>query len=268
MRRSNELETGTCMAGRSDQDKSTAVRTLARGLLLLEAVAAAPGGVGVTELAETCGLDKGTTSRLLASLRDMGYLRQRPSDRRYLLTGRVMRLARGFVAQFELRELARPHLVRLRDLTNETVHLGVREGSRLVFLDQLETDHALRLASAIGQNLPLHVTAMGRAILAALPAAERDELLEKLLADDRHAELVVDLKQLRNELRTAEARGWATAERGDDVTRLGSAVLDATGAPVAALSVSGPAHRMAPRLAELGAHCRATAQAISIELGA
>lgn len=256
------------MVERTADTGSSPARTLARGMAVLEAVGAAPDGVGVTEVAARCHLDKGTTSRLLASLRRLGYVRQRSSDKRYLLTSRVLRLAVGFSAQFDLREVARPFLTALRDRTTETVHLAVREGLHLVYVDQLQPDQAVQVAMSIGNVLPLHVTAMGRAVLAALGPAEREEQLERLLPDKRYADFVVDLDQIRNELRDAERRGWATADRHDDVARVGAAVLDAAGRPVGAISISGPSYRVAPKLAELGADCRETARAISAELGA
>lgn len=246
---------------------SAPARTLARGLALLEIVAASPGGAGVTEVAAACGLDKGTASRLLASLRDLGYLRQNASDQRYFLTGRVMRLARGFSDQLELRELARPFLVELRDQTTETVHIGVRESNHVVIVDYYEPNHDLRIAPSVGRSLPLHVTAMGRAVLAALPAYERAQTLQKLLTENENPDLVMDIGRIEVELEQAVTRGWAVVDRGDHVSRVGAAVLAASGEPVAGISVSGPSARVAQRVDEYGQLCHATARAISAELG-
>ncbi|MFD6419908.1 IclR family transcriptional regulator [Streptomyces sp. NPDC060194] len=249
-------------------DSKPAARTLARGLQLLEIVARSPQGAAVSDVAAETGLDKGTVSRLLSALGQLGYVRQRPADRRYLLSGKVLVLARSYEQQLNLREVARPHLTALRDTTRETVHLAVREGRQLIYVDQVEPDRSVRLASAIGQSLPLHVTAMGRAVLAALPRPEGDELAAQLVADPHFADFVVDLGHVRDEVEHARRHGWATVARDDDVTRIGVAVLDATGEPVGAVSVSGPAYRVDEHVETHAATCVAAARAISAALGA
>ncbi|MFD4022196.1 IclR family transcriptional regulator [Streptomyces sp. NPDC058576] len=243
-----------------------ASRTLARGFQLLELVAGSPEGAAVTDVAARAGLDKGTVSRLLSALHQLGYVGRRPGDSRYVLTSKVLVWARSYESRLNLRETARPHLAALRDLTQETVHLAVREGRRLVFVDQAQPDRAVRLASAVGQSLPLHVTAMGRAILGALPPGQSAALVGQLTADPHFAEFVVDLEHVRNEVERARRDGWATVSRDDDVTRVGSAVVNAAGEPVGAISVSAPAYRGDERLEELATHCLAAGRLISAAL--
>jgi DNA-binding IclR family transcriptional regulator len=246
------------------------VRTLSRALDLLELLSARAAGAGVTELAQEAGLDNGTTSRLLAALRERGYVRQR-ADRRYVLNGKVLVLARGYEAQLDLRDIAHPHLVRLRERTSETVHLAVRDGTHVVYVDQLEPDRSVRIASALGSRRPMHLTALGRAVLAALPEGECDELLGTLLGheagpDDR--DLVADLERVRDEIAHARRHGWASAERHDDVCRIGVAVREAGGRPVGGVSVSGPRYRMLQHVEQCAEAALAAAAAISADLGA
>lgn len=232
-----------------------AARTLARGLLLLELVAEALEGIGVSELAVRAGLDKGTVSRLMSTLRQCGYVRQRPGDRHYSLSAKLTRLSHAYLAQMDLRSVARPYLWRLRDEVQETIHLSVREGTRIVYVDQLEPDRAIRHSSAIGQILPLHVTAMGRALLAAMSPADREEMLQLLRGELRYGDFVADNDRLVDELAEAAQRGWATVDRRDDVSRVGAAILDGSGEPLGAMSISGPSYRMAERMEELGLRC-------------
>lgn len=242
------------------------MRTLARGLQLLEIVARSPNGASVTEAAGEADLDKATVSRLLSALRQLGYVRQR-HDRSYALSGKVLGLARSYEQQLNLREVAKPHLVTLRDDTQETVHLAIREARQLVYIDHAEPDRSVRLASVIGLSLPLHVTAMGRAVLAAMPLAESDALVRQLIADPHFADFVVDLDHIRDEIEHARADGWATVERDDDVSRVGVAIVDASGEPVGAISVSGPSYRMDDRIETVATHCLATGRTISAALG-
>jgi IclR family acetate operon transcriptional repressor len=242
---------------------SGGVRTLVRGLKLLDLVAQSPAGASVTDLAAAADLDKGTTSRLLSTLRSLGYVRQRHGDRQYLLSGRILALALAYQAQLDLREVARPHLVRLRDRTHETVHLAVVEGDDVIYVDQLEPDRSVRIRSSVGRAMPLHRTAMGRAIVAALAPEERRRTLDEL---SRRPD--VDEAELREAVATAIRRGWATIDRHDDVTRVGAAVVDAVGQPVGAITVSGPSYRMAERMAEWADECVRTAREIGADLGA
>jgi IclR family acetate operon transcriptional repressor len=239
------------------------VRTLVRGLTILELVAKSPGGASVTDLAAAADLDKGTTSRLLTTLRNLGYVRQRPGDRHYLLSGRLLTLALAYHSQLDLRETARPHLVRLRDTTHETVHLAVREGDDIIYVDQLEPDRSVRIRSSVGRALPMHRTAMGRAIMAALPAEECEAAIARVGEGEP-----ADTDEIREGVRLARERGWATIDRNDDVTRVGAAILDATGEPIGAITVSGPSYRMTDRMTEWAAACVDTAHEIGRDLGA
>src|SRR5690606_1231968 len=106
-----------------------ATRTLLRGLEVLEVLARAGGPVGPTRVAELVGLDKATVARLMHTLCEAGYARQNDAGA-YALTSRVLMLASGVGSEPSLLDLVRPHLLALRDRTHETVHLGVRDGTR------------------------------------------------------------------------------------------------------------------------------------------
>lgn len=233
-------------------DSGPAARTLIRGLRLLELVADAPRGAKVSDLAQASGLDKGTTSRLLAALRDAGYVQQDTDTRTYRLAGKVAGLARAFLSSIDLRALARPHLERLRDRFDETLHLAIREHLYVVYVDQLEPRNALRHVLSPGRRLPLHVTAMGRAILAAEPPEVSDALLTALRAEHQHDYLVIDFADLADSIEIARERGWATVQRNDGVARAAAAIVDSRGHPFAAISMSGPEVRMTPHLAAIG----------------
>lgn len=244
------------------------IRTLGRGLAVLERVAESPAGVGVSEVARDLRLDKGTTSRLLSTLKVLGYLVQRESDRQYLLTGKLLRLSQGFTKNLDLRDVARPHLERLREEVNETVHLGVVDGAYVVYIDQLEVDRPVRATSIVGLSRPLHFTAIGRSILAAVPQDEFENLLQASLDDDSFDDLIVDLQELPKTLALARESGWATVRRDDEVTRVGCAIVDSAGSVIGAIGVSGPTYRTGGEIQHIGDSALATAARISRDLGA
>ena len=137
-------------------------------------------GLGPSAIGQRVGLDKATVTRLLRTLVDAGYVTQDPTTRRYRLTGKILWLAHGVTARLDLRTVARPHLTALRDELGETVHLGVMEDLRVVYVDKLEAANSIQLVSAVGQTMPLHSTALGKAMLAALPDAERERTYARM----------------------------------------------------------------------------------------
>jgi DNA-binding IclR family transcriptional regulator len=239
-------------------------RTLARGLGILESVADAPEGTTVSEVAALSGLDKSTASRLVASLCDFGYLTRLP-DRRIVLTGRVLRLTKGFQEQFDLQKLARPAMTELRDKVGESVILTIREGNFSVSIDQVDPEQNFRMVPHIGNTAPLDATAAGRSILFALPAREQHRILAAIRDEPiEHPEVRLDPRSLASEAETARRKGYVWIRRTDDVERVAAVVLDSFGAPLAAVSIYGPRYRMRSKLDRLGKECKLTADAIAM----
>lgn len=257
------------MAANNESSQRATTRTLVRGLLLLEMIGEARDGATVTDLAAGAGLDKGTVSRLLGTLRDAGWAFQSAEDRRYRLAGKALALSHDYTNRVDLRALAVPRLAELRDAWNETVHLGVIEGDEVVYIERMAPTVNVQVVSIVGQRLPIANTAMGKAYLAALPADEmvRRAKEQKLVAmTDRslhdHDTFIADLT------RTAR-RGYAIdrEENDPETTCVGSAVTDVSGRPIATISVSGPSYRMRKRLAAIGTSCADVAASISASLG-
>lgn len=242
------------------------IRTLGRGLAALEAVAEAEDGIGVIEVAAVVGVDKGTASRLLASLREAGYVRQR-ADRRFELGSKVGWLARRYGTwDDELVQVAEPYLEKLRDVTQETVHLAVVEGTEVSFLAQLVPDRSVRVQSAVGVRLALHRTAMGRAVVASLSGSARERTLDAVRRVAAATQDEAAVAEFTTDVAAAEERGWAAIDRHDEVTRLAAVVRGAKGEPIAAIALSGPTYRMEKELDCNSRRIVETADAISAAL--
>ena len=244
-------------------------RTLLRGLTLLEMIGDAREGATVTDLAAHSGLDKGTVSRLLSTLREAGWAYQSPDDRRYRLAGKALALSHDYTNRVDLRAVAMPLLSRLRDEWNETVHLGVIEGNEVVYVERLDGTASVQVVSIVGQRLPMARTAMGKAFLAALPAEERERRAgEQQLV--RHTErTITDHGEFLADLLASEKRGYAIDQEENDpeIICVGSAVTDVTGRPIATISVSGPSYRMRRQIAQVGKSAATAAASISASLG-
>jgi DNA-binding IclR family transcriptional regulator len=255
----------------SSLDATTVTRTLSRGLDVLEALALAnEQGLGPSAIGQRVSLDKATVTRLLRTLIENGYVTQDETTRRYRLTGKILWLAHRATVRLDLRSVARPHLTALRDELGETVHLGIMEDLRVVYVDKLEAENSIQLVSAVGQTMPLHSTSLGKAMLGALPDEEREGKYARMDFQPRTDRTILDLATFREEIRQTQLRGYSTDDRENEPfgACVGAAIVGADGRPVGAVSISGPHFRIHDRLQYFGERARAAAGAIGRELGA
>ena len=144
-------EANSKLVVRIDEDLST---KLERAFDLLEALAGG-GELGVTELAARTGLVPSTAHRLLGTLTKRGYVVHSPETGRYLLGYKVVEVASGLEHRLgRVRALARPHLETIQHATGETVNLVVLDGSRVVYVDQVEGSRSVRMFTAVGTSAP------------------------------------------------------------------------------------------------------------------
>jgi DNA-binding IclR family transcriptional regulator len=246
-------------------------RTLRRGLDVLESHAGAgDAGLGPSAIGEAIDLDKATVSRLLATLAEAGYVRQDQVTRRYRLTAKILGLANRTNIHGDLRNVARPHLWELREHLGETVHLGVMEDLRIVYVEKMEARNSIQLVSRVGQTMPLHSTSLGKALLAALPEPEREAILGRIEYVSRTERTVRDADALRAEIDRVHVRGYATDDRENEPMGacVAAAIVGPDGRPVAAISVSGPHYRVRDHFETFGETVHTTANAVGAELGA
>lgn len=246
--------------------------SLRRALGLLEVVAVhhADGGCTLTRLAADAGLAKSTAARLVAPLLEHGYVEVEPASGRHRLGGAVARLGSIYLDSLDLRAAAAGFLHELGAETAETVHLLVPDGVEMVYLDKVEAPQPVRMASRVGGRQPMYSTASGVAYL----AAAGDELFDAVVAaglTPRTPGTPSTAAALRAAVRSARERGFAV----DDITNephirgVAAVVVDATGRPVAAISVVGPDYSITvDRFRALGERVLATARAVSARLGA
>ena len=178
--------------------------------------------------------------RIVAALVAERLLVEKQGSAALALGPRLIQLASRSWGRSELRLAAVDELKRLRDLTGETVHLAVPNGTSMVYIEKLESPSAVRMASRIGTSVSLHSTAVGKAYLAALDDAALKPLLKDLPMPRYTANTPVSPAQLRTLIREARERGWAVdnEENEPGIYCFGAVIRGAGGAPVAAISVS------------------------------
>lgn len=201
------------------------------------------GRVSVAHAAEHLEVAPSTAHRLLNALcyRDFAV---RDRDRQYRAGPQLSDSLSSSLSVAALRRLLRPAVQQLHERTGETAHLVVLSGGDVRFIDGVEAEQVLRIGLRTGLRLPAFCTSGGKAILAALPRAEVEELYRAGLPSWPNAR-IHDLAGLHRQLATVRKRGYGLnlEESEQGVAAVGAAVRDAAGRPVAALSVSVPAAR-------------------------
>jgi len=232
------------------------VQAIARAAAVLRALERTPQGLALGELAAAVELPKSTVHRLVTALAGEDLVAQ-DADGRVRLGGAIARLADA--GRESLADRLRPVLLELRRELEETVDLAVLDGAAVRFVDQLPAPHRLRAASAVGEVFPLHCTANGKALLAALPEEAALDLLPGRLPR-LTPRTIVSRAALRAELARIREAGVAfdREEHTEGICAVGAAISDGAGS-VAAISVPVPTQRFAGREDELAAAVRAIA---------
>ena len=157
------------------------VVALARGLEVLRAFAPNETLLGNQEIAARTGLPKPTVSRLTHTLCKLGYLRYVEGFGKYQLGIGTLALGCSALASIGVRGVARPLMQALADHTNVSVSLGSRDRLDMVYVESCRSDSTVTLRLDVGAHIPIATTAMGRALLAGMPAAERAYLMGHLV---------------------------------------------------------------------------------------
>ena len=221
------------------------VQSVDRALDLLEALAGADGEVSITALAARTKLHVSTVHRLLATLLRRGYVRQNPDTSRYYAGAKVATLSESRSRYNEIRLAARPLLQALVEATRETANLSVLDDTMAVYIETAASPQVVRLFTAVGNRVPLHATGAGKALLASLPQPRRDALLDRTELRPHTGKTLVDRASLARALDETRDRGYALDdEEYDDGVRCVAVPVGPIGAPIGAISISGPASRL------------------------
>lgn len=242
---------------------------LEKALDVLDAIGAAPEGLGQTELAERLALPRTTVYRLLATLVARGLVRRDPLRKVYCLGFRCFEMARQAYAMPDLVAAAAFELRALRDLTGETSYLAALDGREVISLERCDGAHSQRSAAALGERKPVHCTSQGKAILSAMEAGARDAIVRDAVLKPLTPLTITDRRRLQAELRITKARGYAIDDEEIvlGVRCVGAPVIDSAGQVRGAISVAGPAYRLTrARLELLGPEVADAARRVGAQL--
>jgi DNA-binding IclR family transcriptional regulator len=255
----------------AEEKQRGGVQSLGRAFAILEEVARHREGIGLAELSKQVGLHNSTTFHLARTLASLGYLRQDRDSKRYRIGRPLFALAASALDEIEMVHVATPVLEDLSRETGESGHFGVRMGDEVVVIARTSGPGAFQLTERVGVVRPVHCTALGKIILAALRPDQLKRTLERIDLKPSTENSITDAAALLKEIEEIRRTGIAfdDGEFNTEVRCIAVPVLDFTGQTIGALGISGPIWRLSNQALQGHARLvRAAANRLSTELGA
>jgi IclR family transcriptional regulator, KDG regulon repressor len=245
------------------------ITALQRGLRLLHLFSESPRGLTAKQVTALSRLPVSTVHRFLANLVTAGFLNRDGEGTHYLGIA-CFSIGQAAVGQLDIRRLSLPYLRELNQQTRETIHLTVRHGLSAVYVEKLDSPEPLRIHSRIGAAVPLYCTAVGKVMLAYMPADEQERVLLELNIKRQTPNSVGNLQELKAELYRVRKNGYACdlEENELHIRCLAAPIWDHTGSVQSSVSITAPTLRMpVTRLRQLAPLIQKAGLQISTELG-
>lgn len=226
------------------------MQQIQRAARILEFLArpSSPEGTGIDVISSATGLSPSTVHRYLSSLKEVGFVRQDPATAKYSLGYKLAELGSLVINRLDLRTAALPVMVRLRDLTSETICLNIRTDKIYrMYVEIVESNLTVKALPPLAAPIPLYIGAPGRVLSAWLPEAEIKDLVEHAGQQPAPGGNPFDPGRFYSRLEQIRKEGYALGE-GELLTGISSVaapIRNHSGSVTAALSISGPRDRFA-----------------------
>ena len=228
------------------EDISGQSKTLVRGLSILNACSSSRSGLTLVEIAEVTSLAPSTVHRLLKTLEAQVFLSVDSDTGRWRIGVGGFRIGNAFVQSRDYVAQLRPLMIELSDKTGETVNLAILSGAKALFVSQIESLNMMRMVAPLGSLSPLHASGAGKALLAALSAESRDDLMDDLIFHELTEKTHRSKISLAREIQTILKDGcsYDREEHVQGMQCVAAPVFNELGYPICALSISGPSVRL------------------------
>jgi len=247
------------------------IPSLDRAFRVLELLEREPNGMSLAELKRRSGIPKSTLFRILVTLLKHHGVVLNEEAQTYRLGSRLWELGTSFLQQSDLYHASSRHMKRLAEASGETVFMGTLEEGEVIYLRRMESPRSITVVRKLQQRVPAHCTATGVAMLAFLPPAEVDAILEAHGLTSFTKNTVTDMAAFRQHLTRVRSEGVAIidGEYNAELLCISAPVFDHTHRPRASLTIAMLSAQMTntDRLETLAALVREGAQAFSRDMG-
>ncbi|MFC2969530.1 HTH-type transcriptional regulator BhcR [Acidimangrovimonas pyrenivorans] len=252
-----------------DKTEQNTVQSLDRAMRLLRLLSDS-AGLTLSELAQQAGQSPATVYRVLVTLQGHGMVEIEEPGQLWHVGPGSFRIGSAFLRRTKVAERARGRMQALMRATGETANLGIESRDEVLFLAQVETHEAIRAFFPPGTLSPMHVSGIGKALLAWLPEDRVREIAAHRGLERFTPRSLTSLAALMDDLATTRARGYAVddQEKAEGMRCIAAPIFNAYREPVAGLSVSGPTFRMGLEDADrIGAQVVEAAAAVTEAIG-
>ncbi|WHY77107.1 IclR family transcriptional regulator [Neobacillus sp. WH10] len=211
------------------------IQSLELGINILIKIAEEDKPLSITEISDLCGISKSKLHRYLTSLCRTGFL-QRDSSLQYSIGSTLIRIGNNAVKSFDIKDIARPTLIKLRDLFNETVFLSIWGGNGPYPIEIEESRRQINIGIQVGNKTSIVLTTSGRLFAAFLPEEVTKDFLQKDILEHRF-----NPEEFRNELSDIRKKGYSVTEESliPGIVAVGCPVFSRDNHIVATISIVG-----------------------------
>src|SRR5689334_3718021 len=254
---------------RSTRPAKARLSSVANSIRLLNSFSGEEDELGITTLAARMRLAKSTVHRLATTLTAAGFLEQNRDTGKYRLGVALFELGALVRRRMDVANEVRPKLRELLEKTGETVQLGIIDHFSVLYVYEMESRHAIRMAAAVGGRAPLHCTAVGKVLLAYQPT----DYVKQVLGNGLKAytpKTITRRETIVSMLEEVASREYAIDDEESEpgLRAIAAPVRNHTGNVIAALGVAAPVQRMTKKvMQDCVPDVIATAAAVSSRLG-
>jgi Transcriptional regulator len=212
---------------------------------ILDYMMGVDNGVTLKDISEGVHSPKSTTLKILTTLTEQNVVWRNEESKKYYFGSELIGYGQRAMADFDISRIALPYLTKLRDETAETVHLGIEQNNKVIYLQKLESPQSVNLKSRIGGKLNLYSSAMGKALLADKSSDDLDTYLSEITLNPITKYTITSISKLYDEIKMTRKRGYSIddKENQEEVICVG-ATLKKNNRIFGAFSVSTPEYRI------------------------
>jgi len=249
--------------------KKYSVPALDKAFAILDYMADSSGGYTITEIHTHLQIPKATVFTIMNVLEELNIVKK-DRNGKYDIGPKLYHLGMKYLSKNNLMEISRPHLIQLMETIGYTVHLGVLDEGKVLYIDKYEPNTFIRFSTFPGMRLDIHITGLGKAIAAFLDEETLRRVYPKPILQGYTAKTITTLEELRKNLQVVREKGYSFEdEEGEIGVRcIGAPIFDARGEVIAGISVAAHTSQLTPDLyTEIGEKVRGAALQISQDLG-